>query len=99
MTVASRKSLSALRTQARVLLFIENFALGRNLRQKRLTFGELPFHVVRRADNDVQREWRIDGEAYFYCLVQLIVGGHDDQDIDVAVGMRRAIGMRAEKKE
>lgn len=54
---------------------------------------------MRRTNNDVQREWHRDRHSDFERLIQLIAGRHDHQDIDVAVGVRRAVGMRAEEDD
>ena len=60
MALASRKSLSALRTHSGFVLFIENVAPGRNLPQEGFTLGKSPLHVVRSADVKPYRNAKSD---------------------------------------
>jgi hypothetical protein len=82
-----------------VILFIEDLAPGRDLSQERFAFGETPLHAVRCSDDDVQRKRRIAFELDFYCLIELISRRHDHEDVDVTVGVRSAISMRAEQDD
>ena len=52
---------------------------------------------MRRAHDDVQRKRRITGKLDLHSLIQLISRRHDDKDVHIAVGVRRAAGMRAKQ--
>lgn len=84
---------------ARVALFIEDLALGHDLRVEGLPLGEPPRQALRGANNQVHGKWRVDSPPDTSGLVMLVARRHDDQNIDVAVRVRRALGMRAEKND
>ena len=86
MAVASWKSLSALRTHSRVVLFIEDFALGHDFTQERFTFGETPAQVVWSANDEVQRKGRVTIELDLDRLIQLVSRRHDHQGKITGVG-------------
>ena len=54
---------------------------------------------MRSANDDVQRKWRIDGEANLHRLIELVASAHHDKDIHVAIRMRPTISMRTEKDD
>jgi len=54
---------------------------------------------MRSPNDDVQRKWRIDGEANLHRLIELVPDPHHDEDIHVAISMRAAIRMRTEKDD
>ena len=56
-------------------------------------------HVVRCAHNDVQWKRRIDGKADLHRLVDLVPSRHHDQNVDIAVGVRRTVGVRTEEDD
>jgi hypothetical protein len=47
----------------------------------------------------VQRKWSLDGQTDFICLIELIATSHHDEDIDIAIGVRLAVGVRAEEDD
>jgi hypothetical protein len=47
--------------------------------------------VLRRANNDIQIEGRIDSDADACCLIELIASRHDNQNVNIAVGVRSSI--------
>lgn len=54
---------------------------------------------MRRANDEVQRKSSFDRQADFERLVELVAAGHDDEQIDVAVLVRPAVGVRAEEDD
>lgn len=72
-------------------------APGHDLGVERFAFLQPPLEVVRFANDDVQWKRRVDGEADLDGLPQLIPARHDDQNVHIAVGVRLAVGVRAEE--
>lgn len=66
---------------------------------KQVAFRETPFHTGWSADEEIHRKPRRHCAANFEPLIDLVPCGHDDQDIDVAVGVRRAVSVRAEQDD
>ena len=56
-------------------------------------------HVVGRANDNVERKGGIDCQAYFCRLIELISRRHYDQDIHIAIFMRRAISVRSKEHD
>ena len=54
---------------------------------------------MRSSNENVQRKRSVDGDADLDCLIELIAARHDDEDVDVAVGSRRAIRVRTEQND
>src|SRR6266566_4048461 len=87
----------AFRTHSAVVFFIENLALGYDLRQKRFSFFQSPFHASWRSNDEVHREGSRDCETNLERLVELVASRHYDQDIHVTVFVRCTVGMGAKK--
>ena len=64
-----------------------------------VAFRETPFHTGWGADDKVHREPRGNRAAYFEGLIDLVPCRHDDQDVYVAAGMRRAVSVGAEQDD
>ena len=96
---AATKSASAFRTHSAVSRFVQHFSFRRYLSKKRIALREAPAGGLGRADDDVQRKRRVDVEADAAGLIELISSRHDDQNVDVAVVMRRAVSMRSEQND
>lgn len=92
-----RKSASAFFAHARVSFFIEHFSLRHDLVQERIAFLQPPGEFPRCAHDQIHRKRHRDGEANFDSLVNGIAGRHDYEHVDVAIGVRRTIGVRAKK--
>jgi hypothetical protein len=54
---------------------------------------------MRSANDKVQRERSLYRQPNLICLIQLVSARHDHQKIDIAVGMRLAVGVRAEQDD
>jgi hypothetical protein len=63
---------------------------------ERLPLFESPSYVVWRANNNVQRKRRSERVVYLKRLIELIAARHNDEDINVAIGVRFPVGVRAE---
>lgn len=55
--------------------------------------------ILRCADNQVHRERCRDVESNPACLIQLVTSGHDNEKVHIAVGVQRAVRMRAEEND
>ena len=66
---------------------------------ERISLTQPPRQVVRRADDKIKRERRIEGVVDAARLIDLVAGRHDDEDVHVAVGVRRAISIGAEEDD
>ena len=66
---------------------------------KRIPLRQPPFHLPRCADKQIQRKRRRDLPAYPHGLAVLVPRRHDDQDVHIAVGVRRAVGVGAEQND
>jgi hypothetical protein len=82
-----------------VLFFIKYLALANDLGQKRFPFRQTGFKTRWSAYDQV--EWKGWGasQSNLHRLVDLISRWHDNQQIDVAIGMGRAASIRAEKND
>src|SRR5262249_59439585 len=69
---AMTQSTSAFRTHSFVVRFIEHFAFGHNLPEKRIPLFETPLQSSRSADDDVQRERRLDRPVDLVCLLEVV---------------------------
>jgi hypothetical protein len=96
---ANWKSASALSTHSAVVFFIQDFSLGHNLSQERITLRQAPGHVLGRANNQIERERRVKGLVDATGLIDLIPRWHDDKDVYVTVGVWRPVGIRAEEND
>jgi hypothetical protein len=54
---------------------------------------------VWRAHDEIEWKRRLASELNLDCLVELIAGTHDDKNVDVAIGVRCAIGMGSEQDD
>jgi hypothetical protein len=54
---------------------------------------------MRSANDDVQRKRWIDGHADLHRLIELVFGGHHDENIYIAVCMRLSIRVRSEQDD
>ena len=62
-------------------------------------FFQSPFHVGRLENDQVHGKTSRNLTANLKRLIDLISGRHDDQDVDVAVSVGRAVGIRAEQND
>ena len=58
-----------------------------------------PLHISRLENDQIHRELCGHLAADLERLIELVARRHDDQDIHVAVGVRRAVGERAEEDD
>jgi hypothetical protein len=70
--------------------------MGCDLSVEQVAVFEPPSDVGRRPDDQVQGEWRWDRQPDFERLVKLVASRHDHQNVDVAAGVRSAVGVRPE---
>jgi hypothetical protein len=66
---------------------------------ERFTFPQAPRQVLRLANQEVHRKIPWHGQPDFHCLILLISARHHDKDIDVAILVRRSIGMRSKEDD
>jgi hypothetical protein len=92
------KSASAFLTHSAVSRFIKYSSVRNNFLQEGVPFCQTPTHVMRCTNNNIQGKWRIDCQADLHCLIELIATRHDDENINIAVSMRLAVGVRSEQK-
>src|SRR5262249_17991075 len=97
--LAASKSTSAFLTHSRVSFFIKDFASRHDLPHKPFALVEPLLPSFRRTDKEVQGKWRIASQLDPNGLIKLVAGGHDHEDIHVAVGVRPAVGLRAEEDD
>src|SRR5262245_55656246 len=90
---------SAFFTHSAVSFFIKHLALGDDVPQKPVSFFQSPLQCFGRANQEIHREGRLDRQANPYSLVDLIPRRHHYEDIDVAVGVRLAVGVGAEEDD
>jgi hypothetical protein len=82
-----------------VILFIEGFPLAYDLNQKALALCQPPLQVSRLEDVQIQRELRRHLAPNLKRLIEFVPARHDDQDIHIAIGVRRAVGVGAEQDD
>lgn len=90
---------SALLTHCAVVLFIESFALGKYFRQKQVTFLQAPGYVLGCANDEVEGKLRVNDPVDPYRLIDLIPRRHNDENVHVAVVVRRTISVRPEQDD
>jgi hypothetical protein len=78
---------------------MEALALGHDLRGKGLAFAEAPGDLSRLANQQIGGEWGGDFEGDPGRLIQLVAARPDDQEVCVAVGVRRSVGMGTEEDD
>lgn len=96
---APSQSSSALRTQRFVWRFIEHLALFDHFAQEPIPFLQAALDLVRGPHDQVEREGPLQRQTDANGLTDYVAGRHDDEQIHVALGVRRAIGIRAEKDD
>jgi hypothetical protein len=81
--------------------FIQHLTLLDDLAQEPIAiiFFQALFHLVRGADVDIERERTFESQFDADGLVNGIPRRHDDQQIDVALLVRLAVGVRAEEDD
>src|SRR5713226_2543775 len=96
--LAASMSSSALRTHSAVRRFIQHFALLRDFVEEPIAIVRIfqtLSHLVRRANDHVQDERPLECVVDARRLIDRVAAWHDDQQIDVAFFVRRAVGVRA----
>ncbi len=78
---------------------IQHLPPSDNLPQEPVAFLKAPSEPLRSADNDIQRKGSFHGQADPDGLIEFVAGGHDNQDVHVAVGVGRAVGIGAEQDD
>ena len=54
---------------------------------------------MRFVNDEVQWKPAMDCQPNLHRLIQFIAAGHDNEDIDIAIGVRFAVGVRAEEDD
>ena len=60
---------------------------------------EPPIDAFWRADQEIHWEGCWNFAPYLECLIQFVPGRHDDEDVHVAVGVRRTVGIGAKEDD
>ena len=55
--------------------------------------------ILGSAHDEIHRERRRHGQANTNRLIVLVPRGHDDKNVHIAIGMRRAIGVRTKQND
>ena len=66
---------------------------------ERLPFAQAPFQIRRRAHDQVHRERRRHRQSNADRLIMLVARRHNNQDIDIAIRVRRAISIRTKQND
>lgn len=66
---------------------------------EQIALRETPFHRGRCTNEEIHRELPGHLASNLERQIDLIPGRHDDQEVNVAVGMRSAVGVRAEQDD
>src|SRR5262245_1938823 len=61
--------------------FMQDFAPAHDLAQEPVAFLQPPAQILRRPREEVEREWRFDGQADLHRLADLVVDRHDDEQV------------------
>jgi hypothetical protein len=93
------RSASALRTHSAVVFFIKDLAALYDFPQEPVAFLQAPLHVFGCANHDVNGKRRIKRFLDSEGLIDLVARGHDNQKIYIAVAIRLAVSVRAEKDD
>ena len=73
--------------------------MGHDFAEKRVTLCQSSAKIPRCTHENVEWKWRVAGPFDFNRLIKLVTRRHDDEDIDVAVLVRGAVGVRAEQDD
>ena len=95
--LATRKSLSSLRTHAAVSFFIQYHAPGDNLTQEPVSLFQPPANTMGSVDDQIQGKAAICFFQNPHGLVDLIICRHYHKDVRIAVLVRLAVGVEAEQ--
>src|SRR5262249_1927316 len=96
---APAQSSSALRTHLAVWRFIKHLALFDHLAQEPVIIFQTPLDLFRGADVEVEREYPVERRADPDGLSDHVVRRHDDHQVNIALVVRRAISVGAEKDD
>src|SRR5262249_34482078 len=97
--LATFVSSSALLTHLPVWRLIQYLALLHDLAQEPIALLQTLLDLVGCSDMDVERERTLECQIDADRLINGITGWHDDQQIDVALGVRLAIGVGAKQND
>src|SRR5437660_9726006 len=96
---AARRSFSALCTHSAVSFFIEHLAPGHNLPQKPIPPTQPLFEDARCPHQEVERKSALDRLCDAHRLTELVASRHDDEEVNIAVGRGRAVGVGTEQDD
>ena len=98
-SLAACKSSSAYRTHWAVSGVIKNLAFFGDLAEEPIVLFQTTFDLLRRANNDGVRKQPFERSGDSDSLINHVVGRHDHQQVDVAFGVRLAVGVGAEEDD
>lgn len=64
-----------------------------------IPFGNSPLQLVGRTNKDIEREGGQECRMDLMRLVELVFGRHDDEDIHIAVSVRRSVRVRSKQDD
>src|SRR5579884_368749 len=96
---APSRSSSALRTHVAVWRFIKYLALTDDFAHEPVLFPQPTLDMLGCHDNQVEGERPLEGQIDPHRLADLVPGRHDDEQVHVALGVGRAVGVGAEQDD